>query len=91
MNDKPKSGTERREPTRMELIPGAAYLSPSEKRVYIALEDGWARYDVGSASPGAVPADLILLYAQGDKVYDHTAKGRRFEDHDVCITRSTDV
>lgn len=57
----------------MNLIEGAAYLSPVQKKVFIACE-GWLLYrsDFGDESfltdPEFFPSDLLLLYAPGDEV-----------------------
>lgn len=74
----------------MNIIPDAAYLS--ERRVLngVGPEKNYgfklARIENDAlvyVSPA--PADLVLLYAPGDKVLDHS--GRKYDDHDVCITR----
>lgn len=59
----------------MNIIPGAGYVSPSEKRMYIGDADGellyladnistvWTSADVG-------PKDLTLVYVPGDQVVE---------------------
>jgi hypothetical protein len=60
----------------MKIVANAAYLSPSEGRVYIGDSEGdLLTVDLGELGyhkwlePSEFPADLILLYAPGDEVY----------------------
>jgi len=58
----------------VNFIPGAAYLSPSKKQIYIGCESGWLLYrsmfddESFLTDEEFFPADLVLLYAPGDTV-----------------------
>lgn len=85
----------------MSIIPGAAYLSPSEQKVYLGSpgedvasgfslrdEDG-TEYDY---SEDPLPADLFLLYVPGDRVVtEDGAEGIDDFAERVTISRGFDV
>lgn len=88
----------------MNIIPGAAYLSPTEQKVYLAAPDGdlltlFEDFSIEEwVHETHFPGDLILLYAPGDEIEDR-ANERQLSNKDAVwttavthrIERPTDV